>query len=175
MNCEGQPTSPCCSGTLPIGGVCPADLSALDALAVKLIALDGAFAAPLRELGRVLGGRIAAEHARRPLGAALDALIPGCGLEGVVGAEFLTRTNNAATLKLQGCADVLGWPVPVVQRTVCSYDEGLFEGFLRCLTGDAELSVEEVACLGLGHAACQFAIAASTSGALDGVHNAHRC
>lgn len=174
MNADVGSGSPCCSGMLGVGGVAPSDVAALDALAIKLIGLDAAFAAPLRELGRVLGRRIAAEHERRPLGDALDALIPGCGFEGVVHAEFLARTDVGAVLKLQGCAQALGWPVPLVQRTVCSYDEGLFEGFLSGLTADPELTVSEVACLGLGHTACQFAIAASSSAARNGVHHAQR-
>ena len=174
MNADVGSGIPCCGGTLPIGGVAPSDFAALDALAIRLIALDAAFAAPLRELGRVLGGRIAAEHERRPLDNALDALAQACGLEGVVRAEFLTRTYKAATLNLEGCAEALRWPVPIAQRTLCTYDEGLFEGFLRRVTGDAELIVEEVACLGLGHSACQFTIAASTSGAPRGVHHADR-
>jgi predicted hydrocarbon binding protein len=43
-------------------------------------------------------------------------------------------------------------------RTVCGFDAGLFEGFLRGVTGDQALSVEEAACLGMGHAYCEFAI-----------------
>lgn len=174
MNGDARRANQCCGRTLPVGGIPAADFAALDALALKLTCLDGAFAPPLRELGRILGGRIAAEHECRPLRDALDALIPSCGLEGVLTAAFLARTDARATLELQGCAEALGWPVPVVHRTVCAYDEGLFEGVLRGMTGDAALSVHEVTCLGLGHAACQFTIATSSSAAPEDVHHADR-
>ncbi len=38
-----------------LGGIAASDFNALDRLAVKLIGLDIAFAAPVREMGRVIG------------------------------------------------------------------------------------------------------------------------
>lgn len=178
MRVDERTASTCCRAALPLplGGVPPSDFAALDAVAVKLISLDAAFGPPLREMGKVLGGRIAAEQALQqvPLSQALSTLIAACGLEGVVTAEFVDRTEDSAVLKLEGCAEALGWQIPVVGRTVCSYDSGLFEGFLRGVTGDGRWTVDEVSCLGLGHPACQFAIGQAGARPPDGGHDAER-
>lgn len=174
MKIDAGAANTCCRSVLPLGGVPPADFAALDALAIKLISLDASFEPPLREMGKVLGGRIAAERPRLPFVHALSALTAACGLDGVVSAEFVHRTEDGAVLKLQGCAEALGWAIPVVGRPVCSYDAGLFEGFLRGVAGDERLTVDEVSCLGLGHAACHFAIGQLAARRLDGGHDGDR-
>lgn len=173
MNTDASTATSCCRRVLPLGGVTSPDCAALDALAIKLIVLDAAFAPALREAGNVLGRRIAAEHAshRLAFGQALSVLIAACGLQGVVTAEFVERTEDRAVLRLHGCAEALGWPMPVVGRTLCSYDSGLFEGFLCGVTGDERLMVDEVSCLGSGHRACQFAIGQAVAPRAHGRHD----
>ncbi len=56
-----QPVSGC-NNVSALGGVDGSDFAALDALAVKLICLDSGFTAPLRQMGRVIGERIAGER-----------------------------------------------------------------------------------------------------------------
>src|SRR5215471_11916267 len=122
----------CCTTASALGGVEGADFAALDALAVKLICLDDRFSAPLRQMGRILGERVAAQREGRPvsLETALSVLISSCGLEGVIEARFSERNAEGGRLHIAGCAEALGWPIPHVGRTVCSFDAGLFEGFL---------------------------------------------
>ena len=155
----GEPVS-CCRGVASLGGVSAEEFSALDKLAVKLICLDSGFAAPLREIGERIGHRIAAEQAetRLSLDAALCALIPACGLQGVIESRYERTSAEEALLQITGCAAVLGWEIPNLGRTVCSFDAGVFEGFLRGVSGDEALTVEETACLGRGNACCEFAI-----------------
>lgn len=154
-----HPVSSCTS--VPwLGGIAASDFAALDRLAVKLICLDRAFAAPLRAMGRIVGERIAIEQNEKPVGldAALSALISACGLEGMIESRFLHRNAEGALLQISGCSAVLGWQVATLERVVCGFDAGLFEGFLRGMTGEGGLNVEETACLGLGHAYCEFRI-----------------
>lgn len=153
-----------------MGGVPAGDFGALDQLAVRLICLDDSFDAPLREMGRVIGERIAkertareridAEQNERPiyLEEALSTLISACGLEGVIDSRLVHRNSEEALLQITGCAEVLDEQVPNVGRAVCGFDAGLFEGFLRGVTGEETLNVEEVTCLGLGHSCCEFRI-----------------
>ena len=154
-----EPVS-CCKGISSLGGVASEDFSALDKLALKLICLDSGFAAPLREIGGRIGQRIATEQAEKQLAldAALCALIPACGLQGVIESRYERTSAEEALLQITGCAAVLGWEIPNLGRTVCSFDAGVFEGFLRGVTGDEALTVEEMACLGRGNACCEFAI-----------------
>lgn len=156
---KGQVCGPiACCASVPLG-VMADDFAALDELAVKLICLDRSFAAPLRQMGRIIGERIAGKKGERMgLDAALSALIPACGLESVIESRFLHRNADGARLELTGCAEALGWQVPNVERTVCGFDAGLFEGFLHGATGDESLKVEETACLGFGHPSCEFLI-----------------
>lgn len=160
MSKQGCRSVSSCASVSWLGGIAARDFAALDRLAVRLIGLDRAFAAPLREMGRVIGARIAMEQDEKPVGleAALSALISACGLEGMIESRFLRRNAEGALLQITGCAAVVGWPVPTVGRTVCGFDAGLFEGFLRGVTGEGTFSVEETACLGLGHASCEFRI-----------------
>jgi predicted hydrocarbon binding protein len=148
--------SPCCSSK-PIGGL--PEFSALDALGLKLVCLDPAFAGPVRQIGEILGRRIGAEGHQKPLSwsDALAAVIPSCGLDGVIEAELVESEATRARLRIKGCSEALGWPVPVVSRPVCGFDAGLFEGFLRAATGD-NIRVQETACLGSGDQACEFEI-----------------
>ena len=156
-NCE--PIS-CYRGVTSLGGLPSEDFSVLDKLAVKLICLDSAFAAPLREIGGRIGQRIATEQADKQLSldAALRALIPACGLQGVIQSQCVRPDADSASLQISGCAAVLGWEIPNLSRAVCSFDAGVFEGFLRGATGERALTVEETACLGRGSACCEFAI-----------------
>jgi len=163
----------CSSSAAWLGGVVAADFAALDGLAVKLICLDSGFAAPLRQMGLVLGERIACEQgvSLLPFEAALSGMISACGLEGVIESRFLHRNPDGARLQITGCSEALGWQVPKVERTVCGFDAGLFEGFLSGITGDA-WSVEEAACLGLGHPSCEFVIHRGDTG--EGIRH-RRC
>lgn len=159
MKRQGCRVVPCGSNAVWLGGVTASDFAALDELAVKLICLDSRFVAPLRQMGRTLGERIASEQGESPLAfeAALSSMISACGLGGVIESRFLHRSADGARLQITGCAEALGWQVPPVARTVCGFDAGLFEGFLSGVAG-AAWRVEEVACLGLGHPSCEFVI-----------------
>ena len=150
----------CCSTERTLGGLSASDLAALDGLAVKLACLDRDFATPLRQLGLVVGKRLASEQSGKPLAfeRALSALMPACGLEGVVESRLLDCNPGGARLQIAGCAEALGWSVPRVERTVCVFDAGLFEGFLRGVTSEMDLSVEETACVGQGYPSCEFVI-----------------
>ncbi len=155
-----------------IGGVAAADCAALDELAVKLICLDGGFAVPLRQVGCIVGKRIAGEQGVQPITfeAALSAMISACGLDGVIKWRFIHHSADEARLEISGCSEALGWPIPHVARTVCGFDAGLFEGFLNGATGDG-WSVEETNCLGLGHSSCQFVIQRARRGEAKGAQH----
>ncbi len=153
----------CCNSKVSVGGLEANDFGALDKLAIKLACLDSRFDSSLREIGRVIGYRIAHEYERpRSFADALSALISACGLEGVIEATFLYVTDESARLKISGCAMVLGWQIPNIGRAVCGYDAGLFEGFLRGATSEDALEVREVSCLGLGAPSCEFLILRET-------------
>ncbi len=160
MKSKNRQLLSCCNGAASLGGLSASDFSSLDALAVKLISLDGAFAEPLRAIGRVMGERIAGETDEKPIAfeTALSALVEACGLDGAIESRFLRRGADEAVLEIAGCSEALGYPVENVGRAVCGFDAGLFEGFLRTVTDEADLSVDEIACLGLGHPACDFVI-----------------
>lgn len=164
-----------CTSVSWLGGIAASDFAALDLLAVKLIGLDSAFAKPLREMGRVIGERIVMEQEKPVcLDAALSVLISACGLEGMVESRFLRRSAEGSLLQITGCEAVLGWLIPTVGRAVCGFDAGLFEGFLRGVTGEGALSVEENACLGMGHAYCEFRIHRQpVPGEREGVAHVH--
>lgn len=154
-----EPVS-CCRGVASLGGISVEDFSALDKLAVKLICLDSAFAAPLRQIRAHIGQRIAAEQGEELLSlyTAPSALLPACGLQGVIQSQCERPAADSALHQISGCAAVLGWEIPNLGRTVCSFDAGGFEGFLRGVTGEGALTVKETACLGCGNIACEFAI-----------------
>ncbi len=161
-------------GAAVFGGVAAADFAALDELALRLICLDSKFAAPLRQVGCIIGKRIAGEQGEQPLTfeAALSAMISSCGLDGIIKWRFIHRNAGEARLEISGCSEALGWPVPHVQRSVCGFDAGLFEGFLKRAT-DQDWSVEETTCLGLGHPSCQFVIQHGQDGETkEGQHGA---
>ena len=156
---DSQSISCCNSSRVLVGGLAANDFGTLDKLAVKLICLDSRFDAPLRDIGRVLGYRISKEQEKLPsFDAALLSLISACGLDGVIEATFLSTDDDSARLQVTGCAEVLGWQIPNLGRAVCSFDAGLFEGFLCGTTGEDALGVQEVSCLGLGEPACEFLI-----------------
>ena len=159
----------CGDAAAVIGGVAAADFGALDALALRLICLDSRFAAPLRQVGCIIGKRIAGEQGENPLTfeAALSAMMSACGFDGVIEWRFIHRNAGEARLEISGCSEALGWPVPHVQRSVCGFDAGLFEGFLKGATG-GDWSVEEAICLGLGHPSCQFVIQRGQDGEAKG-------
>jgi len=150
----------CCNGSgVSVGGLAADEFGTLDKLAVKLTCLDSRFDAPLREIGRVVGYRIAQEQeTAHPFATALSSLISACGLEGVIESTFLQADDDSARLRVTGCATVLGWQIPNIGRAVCSFDAGLFEGFLCGTTGEDALGVQEVSCLGLGEPSCEFLI-----------------
>lgn len=171
-----EPVS-CCRSVASLGGVASEDFSTLDKLAVTLICLDSGFAGPLREIGERIGQRIATEQAekRLSLAEALCAMIPACGLHGVIESRLERSSAEQALLQITGCAAVLGWEIPNLGRTVCTFDAGVFEGFLRGVTGEEGLTVEETACLGRGNACCEFAIhrRPTVVGEREGVEHGH--
>ena len=170
MNRRGCNPESCSCHPVSLGGVEASDFATLDELAVKLICVDGRFSKPLREMGRLLGYRIASERKGIPLGLddALAALIPGCGLEGVVERRLHPSNADEVLLEIDGCVAALGWQVPYVDRTVCCFDAGLFESFLCGATGEDGWCVAETACLGLGKASCEFAIRRGQNGEPEG-------
>ena len=155
-------TEPALSGCSPqtsLGGLTAADFAALDVLAVKLHCLDSRFAAPLRQIAAVFGERMATEMGGcSPLRSeeALAKMLSACGLPSSLESRFLPREANEARLQITGC-DEACCPIPRVDRTVCGFTAGVFEGFLRAATGQP-WTVEETACLGLGDASCEFRI-----------------
>lgn len=160
----------CCgNGTESFGGISVQDFAALDKLAVKLMCADGRFSALARQMGRLLGEHIAAEHGARSLclDEALSTLVTACGCECALHSHFLQRNPEGALLQITGCTAVLGWKIPCVNRGVCGFDAGLFEGFLSSATGK-NVGVEETACLGLGDSSCEFKIALNPAQAVDG-------
>lgn len=159
MNRQVSQSTSCCNSDVSVGGLDANDFGTLDKLAVKLTCLDGRFSAPLYELGRVVGSRIA-EQQEAPLSfaAALSSLIPACGLDGVVESSFLQTDDDSARLQITGCAEVLGWQIPNLGRAVCSFDAGLFEGYLCGVTREKTWGVQEISCLGLGNPSCEFLI-----------------
>jgi predicted hydrocarbon binding protein len=153
-------------GAAKVGGLSAAEFASLDELAVKLSAIDAAFAAPLEAIGRALGSRIATQHGRQPLAFddALPDLFLACGFQDVIQWRFLDQRPDGARLQISGCADALGWDIPQLGRAVCGFDAALMEGFLRGITGVASWTVKEVACLGLGNTACEFIIRSGHGG-----------
>lgn len=160
MSSEDQVSTSCCRSVHSLGGLPAEDFSVLDKLAVRLICLDADLAAPVRQIGARIGQRIAAEHQDRPLSVedALCALIPACGLQGVIESQFQRTSADEDVLRITGCSAVLGWQIPNLGRPVCTFDAGLFEGFLRGVTGRDDVTVEELACLGRGDAHCEFRV-----------------
>ena len=164
-----QPSSRC-SRLNMIGGLSAADFSAIDALGVRLLCLDGRFAASVREVGRIIGQRIAANCQHMSFTDALSAMLPACGLDTVVASRFMSRSDDHAELEINGCSAALGWQIPNVGRTVCGFDAGLFEGFLVVITGDESLTVAETRCLGLGGSACHFLVQRCASAEVFDAH-----
>jgi len=158
-----------CSRAPSLGGLPAQDFAALDQVAVKLICEDGRFSAPARQMGRLLGERIAIERGTKSLSQdeAFAILVSACGLEGVIEARFLKRNAEGALLQIVGCPMVLGWQIPRVNRAVCGFDAGLFEGFLSTVTGKS-VGVEETACLGLDDTSCEFTITLHSAQAVNG-------
>lgn len=160
MNGQDSQTISCCnSSKVSVGGLAAIEFGTLDKLAVRLACLDNRFDASLREIGRVVGYRIAEEQEKLlSFDVALSSLISACGLDGVIEATFLYTDDDSARLQVTGCAEVLGWQIPNLGRAVCSFDSGLFEGFLCGAIGEDALSIQEVSCLGLGKSSCEFLI-----------------
>lgn len=159
MSSHGREAVCCGSAEQSLGGIAAQDFAALDKAAVKLICADGRFSVPAQQMGRLLGERIAMERGGRHLclDEALSTLVSACGCDCVLHSHFLQRTPDGALLQITGCTTVLGWEIPSVNRTVCGFDAGLFEGFLSSATGKS-VGVEETACLGMGDSSCEFEI-----------------
>lgn len=148
----------CCESTAPsLSGLAAWDFAALDQAAVKLICADGRFSVSVRQMGRLLGEHIAIERGGKSLclDEALSTLVSACGCECALHSHFLQKNPDGALLQITGCTTVLGWEIPFVNRAVCGFDAGLFEGFL-CSATDKSVGVEETACLGLGDSSCEF-------------------
>ncbi len=141
----------CTSVAQSSGGLASRDLAALDQIAVRLICADGRFSVPAKQMGRLLGERIAIERGGKSLclNEALSTLVSACGCECALHSHFLQKNPEGALLKITGCNTVLGWEIPSVGRAVSGFDAGLFEGLLSSATCET-VRVEETACLGLG-------------------------
>ena len=166
-----EPGGSCCNAQTALGGLTSADFSVLDVLAVKLSCLDGRFAAPLRQIAVVCGERIANEKGCRQLTSdeALSQMLSACGFPTALESRFLRREANEARLQVTGCGEEC-CPIPRVERNVCGFNVGVFEGFLRAATGQP-WTVEEAACLGFGDASCEFLIRVHASA--GGEHGGH--
>lgn len=153
-----EPGVSCCNPQTALGGLPPADFSALDVLAVKLDCLDSRFAAPLRQIAGVFGERLAIERGSSQLTSkkALSQMLSACGCPNSLETRFFRQQANKVHLRVIGCGEAC-CPIPRVERTVCGFNAGVFEGFLRAATGQP-WTVEETACLGLGDASCEFLI-----------------
>lgn len=153
-----EPAVSCRNAQTAHGGLALADFSALDVLAVKLHCVDSRFAGPLRQIATVLGERMANDKGRRQLTSeeALSQMLSACGFPTSLESRFFRREANDACLQITGCAEVC-CPIPRVGRSVCGFNAGVFEGFLRAATG-RPWTVEETACLGRGDASCEFSI-----------------
>lgn len=159
MNGQDSQSISCCNSGVSVGGLAANDFGTLDKLAVKLTCLDSRFDAPLRDIGRVVGYRIAQEQeTAHPFATTLSSLISACGLEGVIESTFLRIADDGALLQITGCATILGWQIPNLGRAVCSFDAGLFEGYLCGVTREETWGVQEISCLGLGNPSCEFLI-----------------
>lgn len=160
MNTPNNQLLSCCGDLPPLGALEGKDIAALDHLAVKLICLDGRFAGPLEEMGRLLGYRLAEQRHPSPVSfdAALASVASSCASDGAVGFRFLRRNASGALVEVSGCCAALGWQIPRVDRAVCNFDAALFEGYLRQATREQDWTVREKACLGFGAPACEFLI-----------------
>jgi predicted hydrocarbon binding protein len=169
MSSHGRETVCCGSNAPSLGGLAAQDFAALDEIAVRLVCADGRFSAPARQIGRLLGERIAIERGGRHLflDEALSTLVSACGCKCAAHSHFLQRNPDGARLQITGCNTVLGWEIPSVNRTVCGFDAGLFEGFLSSATGNS-VGVEETACLGPGDSSCEFEITFHPAQAANG-------
>ncbi len=72
--------------------------------------------------------------------------------------ETFSSCGGQTQLRFEGCEERLEYRVANVGRSVCGFDGGLIEGFLRNLTADMSISVKEIACLGRGDTFCEFHI-----------------
>ena len=152
-------SSVCCgtSAAEPsIGGISRVDFFALDVLVLKLLCLDSRFADPVRQLGLGLGDRIAGQQHSSPqsVDEALVSMTAACMTGGH--SRVLPREGDDVRVQITGCSEAC-CPIPIVGRPVCSFNAGVFEGFLRQATGQ-RWAVAETACLGVGHAAGEFTI-----------------
>lgn len=169
MSTHGREAVCCGSGVQSFGGLDVQDFAALDQIAVKLICADGRFSTPAWQMGRLLGERIAIERCTKSLSQdeALSTLVSACGCECALQSHFLQRNPDGALLQITGCTTVLDWEIPCVNRAVCGFDAGLFEGFLSAAIGKS-VGVEETACLGLGDSSCKFQITLHPAQAMNG-------
>ncbi len=169
MSTRGREAVCCGSAAQSLGELAARDFAALDEIAVKLICADGRFSTPARQMGRLLGERIAIERCTKSLSQdeALSTLASACGCKCALQSLFLQRNPDGTLLQITGCTTVLGWEIPCVNRAVCGFDAGLFEGFLSAAIGKS-VGVEETACLGLGDSSCEFKITLHAAQAMNG-------
>lgn len=135
-------------------------LSEVARVVISLVCFDPQLEKAAREIGAVLGSRMAAPFpsAPLPLSVALARLREACREAAFVECEVLRHARDEAHIRLHGCTQVLAGRIPAVGRPVCGFDAGFFEGFLQQLSGDPSLTVVETACLGRGDSCCQFFI-----------------
>lgn len=141
-------------------------LSEVARVAISLVCLDPRFENAAREIGTVLGSRLASPLGVDPLSlpVALARLREACREAGFVECEVLRHARDEAHIRLQGCTRILAGHIPIVGRCVCDFDVGFFEGFLRHLAHDPSLTVTEMACLGRGDPFCEFCVRRNDTG-----------
>lgn len=135
-------------------------LSEVARMAILLVCLDPRFARAAHEIGTVLGSRLASPYPSDPLplSAALIRLQEACRAAEFVQCEIVHHARDEAQLRLYGCTQVLAGCVPTVDRVVCDFDVGFFEGFLRSVVHDKSLTVREITCIGRGDPFCEFGV-----------------
>lgn len=134
-------------------------LSEVARMAISLVCLDPRFENAAREIGTVLGSRLASPFPSDPLPLSAALILQeACRTAEFVQCEIVHHARDEAQLRLYGCTQVLAGRVPTVGRVVCDFDVGFFEGFLRSLARDQALTVTETACIGRGDPFCEFCV-----------------
>ncbi len=128
---------------------------------IRLVMRDARFRDPVRTIGSLLGRDLAVAYpAKGPeLDTAIVAFSDACRRVGFVRCTALsTREATGHCVRFDGCEDVLGYRVAGTGRTLCSFDEGLVESYLKQALGQSNITVHETECLGKGDASCLFVI-----------------
>lgn len=137
------------------------DIAEVARVAIGLVVRDGELHDPVRKIGLSLGRDLAVACPAR--GSGLNAAIVGfadaCRQTGFVRCDMSTISDaNTCRVRFAGCEEMLGYRVSGAGRSVCSFDEGLLEAYLKHQVPQSNLSVHESKCLGQGDDYCEFLI-----------------